>query len=248
MSARTKLHFNRYEMKYILPEALRRELESEFQYFVELDPFVAGRPGAKYFVRSLYFDNEAFDHYFEKIDGLKHRNKFRVRTYTSDPEADVPRFLELKGRHNNLVLKRRTRIQPVGFDPRAFGERFSDQVLEHADPGPIRDRFRFDRFRRRVEPVMLIDYWRRAYVSKYDPGFRMTFDDNLYGTACDRLFPDPRFARKSLLAGRSILEVKFEHHIPRWFHSLIQTLELNRVSISKYCAGIEQHALAPVLE
>ena len=61
MAPRTKLHFARYEFKYILTAALRRELESEFQYFVELDPFTAQRPGAKYFVRSLYFDNEAFD-------------------------------------------------------------------------------------------------------------------------------------------------------------------------------------------
>jgi hypothetical protein len=247
MAPRTKLYFARYEFKYILTAALRRELESEFQYFVELDPFVADREGAKYFVRSLYFDNEALDHYFEKTDGLKHRNKFRLRTYSGDPNEEAPRFLELKGRHNNLVLKKRTGMGP-DFEFQTSGGTFSQQVLNHAEPGAIRDRFQFDLLRRRIKPVMLIDYDRRAYVSKFDPGFRMTFDDNLFGTATDRLFPDARPQRRALLAGRSILEIKFEHHIPRWFHALIQTLELRRVSISKYCAGIEAHELAPLLD
>ena len=71
----TKLHFSRFEFKYVLTARAREELESQLQYFVELDPFVADREGAKYFVRSLYLDNEALDHYFEKTDGLKRELK-----------------------------------------------------------------------------------------------------------------------------------------------------------------------------
>ena len=32
----------------------RQEVEAQLQHFAELDPYVAGRPGHTYFVRSLY--------------------------------------------------------------------------------------------------------------------------------------------------------------------------------------------------
>ena len=234
-----KLHFSRFEFKYILPEAQRDELETQFQYFVELDPFVAEQPNAKYFVRSLYFDNEIRSHYWEKENGVKHRQKFRLRTYTSDEESGTPQFLEIKGRHNNLVFKHRIPLGEARGDG-SYGLPYSDSVTEDVlariEPGPIRERFEFDLHRKNIRPLTLVDYWRRPYVSKYDPEFRMTFDDSLHGCATDQLFP-PGYARsRRVLPGYTILEVKFRFHLPKWFHRLIQTNELTRVSVSKFCA------------
>ncbi|MEM9378318.1 MAG: polyphosphate polymerase domain-containing protein [Planctomycetota bacterium] len=238
-SDRTKLHFSRYEFKYILPKRLRDELEAEFQYFVELDPFVADQPGAKYFVRSLYFDNQQRTHYWEKQNGVKHRQKFRLRTYTDDPRTEVPQFLEIKGRHNNLVFKHRTQLtsEPVGpGEGGPLGDRWTREITSRIDGGPIREQFEFDLHRRRIRPVTLVDYRRRPYVSKYDPEFRMTFDDTLRGFATDSLFPPASARSRSVLAGYTILEVKFRFHLPKWFHRLIQSAELERVSVSKFCA------------
>lgn len=234
----TKLHFSRFEFKYLLPRAKREELEGQFQYFVDLDPFVAGRPDSKYFVRSLYFDDARRSNYWEKEDGLKRRQKFRVRTYTDDPTDDTPRFLEIKGRHDGLVFKHRTPLARTVDDPQPSitHDATTRDVLDRVEPGAIRDQFQYEVVRKGLLPVTLVDYWRRPYVSKYDPEFRMTFDDSLTGTATEGLFPSSGDRTRSVLPGYTILEVKFRYHVPKWFHRLIQAAELERVSISKFCA------------
>jgi len=248
----TKLHFSRFEFKYVLTARVREELESQFQYFVELDPYVASKPGSKYFVRSLYYDNDAFCNYWEKEDGMMHRSKFRLRTYTSDPTDDCPRFLEIKGRHNNLVFKHRTLVDPAAVPVSSAMPDFVDletaKLVAGLDEGPIKEQFLFEWNRKGLKPVMLVDYWRRPYVSKYDPEFRMTFDDSLQGTACSGLFPSSLDSKKEALPGYTILEVKFRYHMPKWFHRLVQAMELKRVSISKYCKCAETHELIEVLD
>lgn len=237
-----KLHFSRFEFKYILPAAMREELETQFQYFVELDPYVAAKPGKKYFVRSLYFDNDLHTNYWEKEDGKKHRQKFRLRTYTQDPSDGTPRFLEIKGRHNNLVFKHRAPLLKAPREdvkPSLLWCKTTNDVLAHLPDGAVREAFEFELHRKRLQPKMLVDYLRRPYISKYDPEFRMTFDDSLRGTKTDLLDPSGSAKTMSVMSGYTILEVKFRYHVPKWFHRLIQTMELTRVSVSKYCRCME---------
>jgi hypothetical protein len=241
-AARTKLHFSRFEFKYVLPRTLREEVESELLNFLELDPWVAARPGHEYLVRSLYFDDPAFTAYFDKTDGLHTRSKFRVRTYTDDPGQGVPRFLEVKGRFNNLVFKHRVPLRGAGGRAGGNGS-FSDLVLSSAEPGAVRNQFEFQLYRRRIRPRVLVDYVRRPYLSRYDPEFRLTFDSELRATAADTLFPEDPAPRR-MLPGYTVLEVKFRYHVPAWFHRVVQAYELRRRSISKVCAGTEILGLA----
>ena len=46
-------------------------------------------------VRSLYFDDPNYVNYYEKIDGMKLRHKFRLRTYGKTCSQDVPIFLDI---------------------------------------------------------------------------------------------------------------------------------------------------------
>lgn len=249
MALTPKLHFSRYEFKYLLPLSLKEELERELKFFMDLDPYVAEKTGAQYLVRSLYFDNPMFTHYYDKIDGQMTRSKLRLRTYTRDPEEGCATFLEIKGRHNNLVFKHRTPLEwgeGAGFqldDPDTIGK-----IERYAKKGEVLDRFLFDRVRRGIEPVMLIDYLRRPYVSKLDPEFRITFDAHLEGRDTTTLFPGPFTFKRALVLGLTVMEVKFRFHVPSWFHRIIQSYELRRISISKICKGIEAFDRAPALE
>ncbi len=248
----TRLHFSRFEFKYILPQSVRDDLESELQYFLELDPYVATKSEHKYFVRSLYYDNRAMVCYYEKIDGMMVRAKFRLRTYTGQHDEACAQFLEIKGRYNALVFKHRSELldsQGEGSD--LGGESLNGTtrgILRRLEEGDIKSQFLRGIYRKDYVPVMLIDYMRRPYYSKYDPEFRLTFDDSLSGCVTDRLFPKPYDSRRRILPGFTIVEVKFRHHVPKWFHRIIQAFELRRVSVSKYCAGVDAHGLVPKLE
>ena len=239
-----KLHFARFEFKYVLPRALRYDVESELQYFLELDPYVAKKADEKYFVRSLYFDDAEYSSFNEKHDGLRTRSKFRVRTYTDDPNEPTPTFLEIKGRHNNLVFKHRTALETGGMGILESGDEFSKRILSCAQPSKVVEQFEYQLYRKQLRPVALVDYWRRPYISKYDPEFRLTFDEELHGTRTQSMFGHSGGTRRGLVSGYTVLEVKFRRHIPSWFHRIIQSYQLRRVSISKICEAVETLEMA----
>ncbi len=241
----TKLHFARFEFKYVLPQPLREELESELRYFLEFDPYVESRPNHQYFVRSLYFDDPFYSCFQDKVDGLHTRAKFRVRTYTDDPDDSTPQFMEIKGRVNNLVLKHRTPLDSSNGIKLDYGDGLSNKLLQIMSPCDVRRQFEFELFRKRLRPVALVDYVRRPYFSRFDPEFRLTFDSELRGTMTRALFPgkgSPQSRR--MLPGYTVMEVKFRRHIPSWFHRLIQSYELRRISVSKICHAMEALGIA----
>ena len=238
------LHFARFEFKYILSAAKRKAVEKDLLYFLDYDPFVALLPDHRYFVRSLYFDDPSYSAFHDKIDGLKSRHKFRVRTYTQTFTDSVPIFLEIKGRHNNLVYKHRAPVQP-GVDWNILvGNLVSRELLSKASESQVRDQFEYDLYRKSLQPVALIDYRRRPYISKYDPSFRVTFDENLTVTKATSLFPGAVSTPRRVIPGYTVVEVKFRHHLPSWFHQVIQAHELTRVSISKIVSGMETLGMA----
>ena len=158
-------HFLRYEFKYILNETLRADIEKELSHFMQLDPFVRQFENKKYFVRSLYFDDPFYSFYYEKTDGLMHRQKFRIRTYTKKYDKDIPIMLELKGRYNNFVYKHRTSIK---FKSKNIKDTVNALLPLENEDNSIARQYTYDRYKKNIKPVMLIDYQRRAFQSKYD--------------------------------------------------------------------------------
>ncbi|MEN8210060.1 MAG: VTC domain-containing protein, partial [Candidatus Fermentibacteria bacterium] len=98
-----RLHFHRYEFKYLIEgttlSGILRELELRLERDIHSDAT------GSYFVRSHYFDTDTFDLYREKLAGLQRRYKFRLRSYSSSSLYTGPLFLELKGRNDSLVYK-----------------------------------------------------------------------------------------------------------------------------------------------
>ncbi len=234
-----QLDFYRFEFKYILPKDLRCDLESKVSHIMDIDPFAKKQPDQKYYVRSLYFDDKRYSAYFDKVDGLLTRKKFRLRTYTNNPNEDTVQYLELKGRHNQLVFKHRA---PLKISNNECGEEFvgiENRILKQVQSGNIKNQFEYELFRKRLLPIALVNYHRRPYVSKFDPDFRITFDDNLHCTTTRDLFPVADHRKRNFLNDCCVLEVKFKQQIPSWFHRMIRFYELQRQSISKICHSME---------
>ena len=90
---------------------------------------------------------------------------------------------------------------------------------------------------------MLIDYFRKPFINKTGLYFRLTFDSNLKACSTDNIF-DKKNIWKSCIAGYDILELKFDWTIPLWFHKIIQSFELKRLSVSKFVLACEASDLA----
>jgi len=239
------LDFKRFEFKYVLQTQLRKEVEQELRFFVEFDPFVQQTRHHQYFVRSLYFDDRNHTAFYDKIDGLKTRSKFRIRTYGKQPDPAIPQFLEQKGRHNNQVFKNRISISSTSAPPIS---NCTAPIVQHLvsceTSSPLLTQFQYESHRRQISPVALIDYIRRPYISKYDSEFRITFDEQLRATSTKELFPAQVANSSPMLTGYTVMEIKFVRHIPAWFHRIIQSYELRRVSVSKIVEGMIALGLA----
>ena len=240
-------NFARYEFKYLLNVRQRDDIENEIRHFMTYDGHVHAELDNRYIVRSLYFDNPSASHYYEKIDGIKTRHKFRLRTYAKSYEEGVPLYLEKKGRHNQRTYKQRIAIPPDDLELVMTADRHDD-LYRRFKGVELVEQFLFETIRRNVRPMVLVDYQRRPYTSDFDTEFRLTFDSILTAMATDELFPPATTTKFSCLEGKTILEVKFQRRIPAWFHRIIQAHEMTRLSISKFCVGMETCGLATNLE
>ena len=231
--------FVRYEFKFLLDLRKREAVESEVAHFMNFDGHVHPELSNAYYVRSLYYENDATTHYYEKIDGVRMRRKFRLRTYGKQFTPSLPVYFEEKNRDGNRVRKYRILIDPSHLSAFYASEEQYPDLHELLSGTDLVDRFLFDAIRRSLKPRLLVDYVRRPYVSAYDMNFRVTFDSVLMSAKANKLFPQSWESWKHSFAGFTILEVKFYRRIPAWFHRVIQAHNLRRVSFSKFCKGME---------
>lgn len=249
-SARTdtasRLHaFNRFEIKYLVPEDQADELRAELRRHMDDD--VHSSDGG-YPITSVYYDTQHLKFYWEKIEGLRFRRKLRVRHYgTADdltPESKV--FVEIKQRVNRVTQKRR-----VSLPYRDALRLCSPQGYEPAGDVSTRERAFLDEVATLVgelglRPTVTTGYHREAWVGREaDLGLRITLDHRLRGRDRDFHLSSESVNRLTLPPRLSILEVKANERVPAWVTDVAARLSLDVVRISKYCQSVQAFGLAP---
>ena len=230
--------FTRYEFKYFLNNKISNQIENEAKHFMSYDNFAVNIPDNRYFVRSLYYENNSFSNFFEKVDGIKSRRKFRIRTYGNSLKNNLPIFLEIKGRHLERTFKKRTSIDSKYIELFLNSEKNS-KLLEIYPNNIIINDFVFDSIKKKIKPCVLIDYKRRPYINNFGLYFRLTFDSIIVSSKSKILFSNENKSTPlQCRSGYTILEVKFDRSIPAWFHRIIQSYNLTRRSISKFVLGV----------
>ncbi len=228
-----RLHFHRYEFKYLISGSVLAGIMRELELRLERD--IHSDINGSYFIRSHYFDTDKFDLFYEKLAGLRKRYKFRFRNYCSTPAYTNPLFLELKGRDDSLVFKHRLLLDPEGteYSMSKGTNSFSGFLLDSGSINGTGKRFVFDAFRKKLSPSVVVDYRRTAFENRANPDFRVTLDSQVvaYRAGSDG---HPVGRSHNIANGFQVLEIKFRYHLPNWFHRLIQEFELKRVSFSKF--------------
>ncbi|MBR4334628.1 MAG: polyphosphate polymerase domain-containing protein [Clostridia bacterium] len=218
----------RHELKFQITRTQLEVLRHTVGHVLNLDPN-AKKNGGSYHIRSLYFDTAFDDALYDKIAGVKDRDKYRIRIYNL---SDAVIFMECKTKVGNLISKRSARIsrdlaeQLMAADPAG---------LENTRSGLLRDVYREMRTRL-LHPVVLVDYEREAYVHVAEE-VRITFDMRVRtGLNSIDLF-NPKVPTVPVLDhDETILEVKYNRVLPPYIRDLLSFAcpEAVQTAVSKY--------------
>ena len=228
---------NRYEIKYLTDARAVPEIEAGLLDFLVPDKNGSGLHG--YYNHSIYFDSPDFRFYREKREGELVRLKPRLRFYRPAPDAKPKAaFLELKGRYDRIVEKRRG---PIGLD---LAERLLTDSLFEPDrrameSSAVREFYYLAR-RFCLAPCVSVLYHRAAYFGAFYPNVRVTFDRVI---RCSR-YTGPDGAEDALIYAlrpdQLILELKYNDKIPRLLLKRFNSLGLQQVTFSKFGVAMER--------
>lgn len=215
----------RNEVKHIINPADKATLCARLRVVARPDPHAG--PGGQYTIRSLYFDNLYDKALREKLDGVNHREKFRIRYYNGDPSLI---HLEKKEKENGLSRKQSAPLTAQEAQRIVEGD-----TLWMASSGrPLLIELYSKMKAQGLRPSTIVDYTRTPFV--YGPGnVRITVDENIRtGLRCtDFLNP----ACPTIPTGNAIvLEVKWDEFLPTPIKRAIQLGDRRATAFSKYAA------------
>lgn len=209
-----------YEMKFLLPEVVARELQIWAAANLSVDAFANAENDNSYQTTTLYLDTPALD-LFHQAKQFRGR-KYRLRRYGQEETI----YLERKRRRGDRVRKRRTYVaEPelsflAARQPREGGpeEWFCHRIAKHE-----------------LQPSCCVTYERSAFMKMGATGpMRLTFDRRIRGVRANDWSVRPVIDGAEILADEVICEFKFRETLPALFQQVIEAMQLQPASVSKY--------------
>jgi hypothetical protein len=230
----------RFELKYRVSNATALAVRSYVSGFLELDRFVTDHASLSYPVDSIYLDSPDLTTFWSTVNAVKCRYKLRVRTYSDHPDAPV--FFEIKRRINACIVKDRGAVHRPAVEGLLAGRMPMPDDMASGDRSHLHAVEHFVRLMLEIEaaPRARVRYQREAWVSRDQPGLRLTMDRDVCVTPA---FVPPADTHDVHAPARPfgetvVLEMKFSGRGPAWFRDLEQVAGLQRSSAAKYCDGI----------
>ncbi|MEP6572355.1 MAG: polyphosphate polymerase domain-containing protein [Gemmatimonadota bacterium] len=224
--------FNRFEFKYLVSAKRLNGLLEELSPYTRWDPYSGNGEG--YRVYSIYWDSPGLTCFWEKLEGLEIRRKLRFRTYGTGPDV----FVEIKGRTDRTVQKRRVRL-PLAEASRLLtsGPRGAGMVAGH----PVAEEVEVFAHRYQLAPRMAIAYRRRALFGSETSDLRVTFDSRIQYSAADLDISRPFETGQYLMDPRVVvMEIKYNGRAPLWLSKLVSRREFHLIRLSKYCTAVDK--------
>jgi hypothetical protein len=235
---------NRLEYKYLLSLNVIDRLRNDLLRYMEYDEYASRKSHKGYTVRSIYLDSYDFKCYYEKLDGILVRNKFRVRGYdTKEENKNI--FLEIKRKHDGFISKDRFPVPVEEFQKNWSMEDYKG--YEHSEDKEAFTNFSYYYHLRNLDPKVLVIYDREPFQCKFGSSLRITFDKALRSkpvSSFESLF-DNEYLTESL-TNKFIFEVKFFQVLPQWINSVLNKYDLTRISVSKYTTSIDAHPISSI--
>lgn len=186
----------------------------------------AGTDGT-YHIRSLYFDNAENKALREKLDGIKNRDKYRIRYYNDDTGFI---HLEKKSKRGNLCVKQSALMKAEQIQALLEGD---VGWMKASGDSLVRELF-YKMQQDGLRPVTIVDYERDPFT--YPAGnVRVTLDHHLRTSLYCSEFLSPDCV--TIPAGEDIiLEVKWDAYLPDIVRDVVQLQNRRAAAFSKYAA------------
>ncbi|CAK7059304.1 molecular chaperone [Tissierella sp. P1] len=200
-------------------------LRSRLKNIMRLDENSKGDSG--YFIRSIYFDDINDKALFEKISGVNHREKFRIRLYNNDASFIK---LEKKVKDNGLTAKFSTKISIEECNRILSGDIDWIKFIDNSLLKELYIKMKSELFK----PKTIVDYNREAYI--YPIGnVRITFDRTIKSGVFSRNIFNENLPAVNVLDSKIIiLEVKYDEFLPDVIADIIQVGDRRFTAVSKY--------------
>lgn len=215
LGRRIKLHFRRFEFKYLVSSEQKNGIIKQIKPFMRLDPFVTS--GSSYLVTSLYFDSPTLTFYRQNEAGLPDRKKIRLRYYDNNRKIV---FKEIKRKHQDIVYKDRIVSNGSSNSSVELEIRWLTKLLH-------------------LRPTLWVKYDRQPWIDPKN-NLRITFDSDI--TAASAKFPSDQKTTwcKKILPGFDVMELKFDGKLPWQIFNIIGKFSLIREALSKYRLAVEK--------
>ena len=222
----------RHELKFKISESAAEVLKQKLSLVMGTDNNAYFDDGS-YLIKSLYFDDLNSKSYYEKMDGVLYRKKYRIRIYNDD---DSFIRLEKKMKHNNMTAK-----EQILISKDIYCKILEGKLNEIDDAKGLLLEFLNDARTKGLVPSIIVAYHRTAFTYPISD-VRITFDSNiesgLYNyDLFDSSAPTYRVDEK----GKIVLEVKFNEILPLHIANILSDIPSCREAVSKFaiCRSIK---------
>ena len=222
----------RHELKFKISNSAAEVLKQKLSLILGKDKNAYYEDGS-YLIKSLYFDDRDSNSYYEKMDGVLYRKKYRIRMYN-----DVDTFirLEKKMKHNNYTAKEQMLISKD-----IYSKILNGKIDEIDNPEGLLLEFIINYKNKGLVPSVIVEYHRTAFTYPISD-VRITFDSNiqsslynydLFNTSYPRYIVDE--------PGKQVLEVKFNEILPLHIANILNDIPACREAVSKFaiCRSIK---------
>ena len=223
----------RNEIKFVINKDSAEILKQKLGLLMDVDSNSSDYDNS-YLIRSLYFDDIYSNAYYEKMDGVEYRKKYRIRLYNNDTSFIR---LECKYKHENKTSKDQILIDKSICDKIINGNIEELNINEDN----LLAKFVMDYRARNLRPSIIVDYKRLAYTYPVSD-VRVTFDSKIRsGRYNYNLYDETIETYKVIDDNEVILEVKFNEILPEQIAIVLSTVPMIRQAFSKFatCRSIK---------
>lgn len=222
----------RHELKFKISNSAAEVLKQKLSLILKKDKNAYYSDGS-YLIKSLYFDDLDSSSYYEKMDGVLYRKKYRIRIYNNNDEFIR---LEKKMKHNTYTAK-----EQILISKDIYSKILNGKLDEIDSPTGLLEEFITNSKTKHLVPSVIVLYHRTAFTYPISE-VRITFDSHIQSGLYNYDLFDKQVPMYNVSEpGKQVLEVKFNEVLPLHIANILNDIPSCKEAVSKFaiCRSIK---------